>query len=179
MTKIKSSEMSPIQRRGRNNKHRGYTTEKQLERFLNENGIPAERVTMSGALKFVKHKDMHGDVNITCGKRLIRVEVKSRMKLPAYIVGVRHNKPWRVKSIEHLCYILTQDEFISLCKEGILPEGGTKINAARCNTLVKWFHQDESEIVAMKEFGKRQFYFAVKFKTANKIGGKFNDNNCY
>lgn len=176
---MKSSEMSPIQRRGRNSKHRGYTTEKQLEKFLNENGIPSERVRMSGALKDIGVDKLRGDVLLHCGKKDIRVEVKSRQKLPAYVVGMRHNKSWNVKNIEHLCYILTQEEFLSLCKDGILPEGGIKINAARCNTLVKWFNQDESDIVAMKEYGKRQFYFAVKYKTANKIGGKFNDNSNY
>lgn len=173
MSRMKSSEMSPIQRRGRNSKHRGYTTEKQLERFLNNNGIPAERVRMSGALKDVGIDKLRGDVLIECGKHSIRVEVKSRQKLPAYVVGMRHNKPWNVKEIEHLCYILTEDEFLDLCRENVLPENRLKINSARCGGLVKWFKQDDSEIVAMKEFGKRQFYFAVKFKTANKIGGKY------
>lgn len=165
--------MSPIQRRGRNNKHRGYTTEKQLERFLNNNGIPAERVVLSGGSKCSKYPEDHGDVNIELGDKLIRVEVKSRQKLPAYVVGMRHNKPWRVKEIEHLCYILTEEEFLTLCIDGSLPQIGIKINAARCGTLVNWFKQDDSDIVAMKEFGKRHFYFAVKFKAANKIGGKY------
>ena len=178
MSKMKSSEMTPKQRMGRNSKHRGYTTEKQLERFLNENGIPSERVRMSGALKDIGVDKLRGDVLIHCGKKNIRVEVKSRQKLPTYVVGMRHNKPWHVKNIEHLCHILTQEEFISLCKEGVLPEGGIKISAARCVTLVKWFNQDESDIVAMKEYGKGEFYFAVKYKAALKIGGKFNaDNN--
>ena len=165
--------MSPIQRRGRNNKHRGYTTEKQLEKFLNNNGIPAERVRMSGALKDIGIEKLRGDVIIECGKHPIRVEVKSRQKLPAYVVGIRHNKQWNVKEIEHLCYILTEEEFVSLCKEGILPENRLKINSARCSGLVKWFKQDDSEIVAMKEFGKRNFYFAVKYKTSTKIGGRY------
>lgn len=165
--------MNPIQRMGRRNKQRGYTTEKQLERFLNSNGIPAERVSMSGRMKFLKIDKLKGDVNIKFGEKLIRVEVKSRQKLPSYVVGMRHNKPWNVKEIEHLCYILTEDEFISLCKDGVLPENRLKINAARCGTLINWFKQDDSDIVAMKEYGKRHFYFAVKFKTANKIGGKY------
>ena len=165
--------MSPIQRRGRNSKHRGYTTEKQLEKFLNNNGIPAERVVLSGGSKYSKSPEYHGDVNISLGNKLIRVEVKSRQKLPAYVVGVRHHKPWNVKEIEHLCYILTEEEFLTLCKEGSLPENRLKINSARCGGLIKWFKQDDSEIVAMKEFGKRSFYFAVKFKTAIKIGGRY------
>lgn len=173
MSKMKSSEMTPKQRMGRNSKHRGYTTEKQLERLLNENDIPSERVTMSGALKNIGVDKLRGDVLIHCGKKDIRVEVKSRQKLPAYVVGMRHNKPWKVKDIEHLCHILTQEEFIALCKEGKLPEEGVKISAAKCQQLVNWFKQDESDIVAMKEYGKRQFYFAVKYKTALKIGGKF------
>ena len=112
MTRLKSSEMSQIQRRGRNSKHRGYTTEKQLERLLNNNGIPSERVRMSGALKDIGIDKLRGDILIKCGSKDIRVEVKSRQKLPAYVVGIRHNKPWNVKEIEHLCFILTEEEFL-------------------------------------------------------------------
>ena len=147
--------MSPIQRRGRNNKHRGYTTEKQLERLLNENGIPSKRVPASGRFKNTGVEKLRGDVLITCGKSLIRVEVKSRQKLPAYITGIRNNKPWNVKKIERLCHILTQDEFIALCKVGTLPKEGIKINSNRCGGLTKWFEQDDAEIVAMKEFNKK------------------------
>ena len=128
---------------------------------------------MSGALKFSKHKELHGDVNIRLGDKLVRVEVKSRQKLPSYVVGMRHNKPWPVKNIEHLCYILTDDEFLTMCIDGSLPMRGLKISAARCKQLEDWFKQDEAEIVAMKEYGKRHFYFAVKYKTANKIRGRF------
>ena len=173
MSRLPTSKMTEAQKRGRNSKHRGYTTEKQLEKFLNDNGIPAERVRMSGALKDIGVDKLRGDVLIQCGKHPIRVEVKSRQKLPAYVVGFRHNKPWNVKEIEGLCYILTEDEFLTLCRDGTLPDNRLKINSARCGGLVKWFKQDDSEIVAMKEFGKRHFYFAVKYKTANKIGGKF------
>lgn len=173
MSKMKTSDMSPKQRMGRRNKHRGYTTEKQLERFLNSNNIPSERVRMSGALKDIGIDKLRGDVLIKYGKKDIRVEVKSRQKLPAYVVGMRHNKPWKVKEIEHLCYILTEDEFLTLCVDGSLPQDGLRISAARCQQLVNWFKQDDSEIVAMKEYGGRHFFFAVKFKTANKIGGRF------
>ena len=128
---------------------------------------------MSGALKDIGIEKLRGDVLIECGKHPIRVEVKSRQKLPAYVVGVRHNKPWRVKEIEHLCYILTEEEFLTLCTDGSLPQDGLKISSAKCKQLVDWFKQDDSEIVAMKEYGSRHFRFAVKFKTANKIGGRY------
>ena len=165
--------MTPIQRMGRRNKRRGYTTEKELERFLNENGIPAERVSMSGRMKFLKIDKLKGDVNIKLGEKLIRVEVKSRQKLPAYVVGMSHGKPWIVKEIEHLCYILTDDEFLTMCIDGSLPMYMPRINSARCKQLEDWFKQDEADIVAMKEYGKRHFYFAVKHKTVNKIRGRF------
>lgn len=170
---MKSSEMNPRQRMGRRNKRRGYTTEKQLERFLNENGIPAERVTMSGALKKVGIDKLRGDVIMYCGKTPIRIEVKSRQKLPSYVVGMRHNKPWNVKNIEHLCYILTDEEFLTMCIDGSLPLCGLKISAAKCGQLEGWFKQDDSEIVAMKEYGKRKFYFAIKYKTVNRIRGRY------
>ena len=165
--------MTPIQRMGRKNKQRGYTTEKQLERFLNENGIPAKRVSMSGRMKFLKIDKLKGDVNIELGDKLIRVEVKSRQKLPAYVVGMRHNKPWIVKEIENLCYILTEDEFLTMCIDGSLPLHTPRISSTRCKQLEDWFKQDEADIVAMKEYGKRHFYFAVKHKTVNKMRGRY------
>lgn len=169
----KSSEMTPIQKMGRRNKRRGYSTEKQLERFLNDNGIPSKRVPFSGALKNIGENRLRGDVIIECGKKPIRVEVKSRQTLPSYITGVRHHKPWNVKEIEHLCYILTDEEFLILCKEGNLPQDRLKISSARCKQLETWFKQDDSDIVAMKEYNSRIWRFAVKIKTAIKIGGRY------
>ena len=61
MSKKKASELTPIQRMGRRNKHRGYSTEVQLVNFLKKWGVFAKRVVMSGALKSVS-KDLRGDV---------------------------------------------------------------------------------------------------------------------
>ena len=173
MGRMKSSEMSPIQRRGRNSKKRGYTTEKQLEKFLLSNGIPAERVMLSGALKETNYDGLRGDVNIKLGDKLVRVEVKSRQKLPAYVVGMRHGKPWVVKEIEHLCYLLTEEEFLTMCIDGSLPLHTPRISSARCKQLENWFKQDDADIVAMKEYGKKHFYFAVKHKIVNKMRGRY------
>ena len=128
---------------------------------------------MSGRMKFLKIDKLKGDVNIKLGEKLIRIEVKSRQKLPSYVTGIRHNKPWNVKDIEHLCYILTDEEFLTLCRDGTLPNNGLRISATRCTQLENWFKQDDADIVAMKEYSKRHFYFAVKYKTANKIGGRY------
>ena len=155
MSKMKSSEMTPKQRMGRNNKHRGYTSEKQLEKF--------ERVTMSGALKRLGVKELRGDVNIKCGNCLIRVEVKSRVKLPRYVTNLQKNpktheisklpREERVIKVKDLCYVLDQDQFLELMHIGTLPRKGVTIGASRCGALEEWFNQDDSQIVAMKEFG--------------------------
>ena len=175
--------MSPAQLQGRRNKRRGYTTEKQLEKFLNTWGIPAERVTMSGALKRVRHDDLRGDVNIKLGDKLIRVEVKSRVKLPRYVTNLSKDRDThevkklpreeRVIKVQDLCYILDQDQFLELLHVGTLPRKGVTIGASKCSALVDWFKQDDSQIVAMKEFGKRTWYFAVHVKAIKKVGGKF------
>lgn len=183
MTKPRASELTPRQRIARNNKKRGSSTERALVRFLTSHGIPAKRVVLSGALKkYVKElvgnaENYRGDVVIETGSKPIRVEVKSRQKLPAYVVGFSRGKPWNVKEITHLCYLLTGEEFLRLCFDNVLPDERLKIGAEKCGALVKWFNQDESEIVAMKEYGKQKWYFAVKFKTALKIGGRYHDNN--
>ena len=147
--------------------------------FLNKHNIPAKRIVMSGALKkYVSQlaggaENYRGDVVIETGGKPIRIEVKSRQKLPAYVVGVRHGKPWKINEITHMCYLLTANEFLQLCSDNVLPEQRQAINAERCKALINWFKQDESDIVAMKEYGKQKWYFAVKFKTALKIGGRY------
>ena len=147
--------------------------------FLNNHNIPAKRIVMSGALKrYVEQlaggaENYRGDVIIETNHKPIRIEVKSRQKLPAYVVGIRHGKVWNVKEVTHLCYLLTAEEFLQLCSDNILPEQRLAVSAEKCGQLVKWFNQDESDIVAMKEYGKHKWYFAVKFKTALKIGGKY------
>ena len=183
MARIKTSEMTPKQKMGRNNKHRGYTSEKQLEKFLNNCGVPAERVALSGALKSFGVEKLRGDVNIKCGNCLIRVEVKSRVKLPRYVTNLQKNpkthevsklpREERVIKVKDLCYVLDQDQFLELLHLGTLPQKGVTIGSSKCNALVEWFKQDDSQIVAMKEFGKRTWYFAVHVKVINKIGGKF------
>jgi hypothetical protein len=112
-------------------------------------------------------------VNIELGDKLVRVEVKSRQKLPAYVVGIRHGKPWVVKEIEHLCYLLTEEEFLTMCIDGSLPLHTPRISSARCKQLENWFKQDDADIVAMKEYGKKHFYFAVKHKIVNKMRGRY------
>lgn len=179
MPKPKASELTPKQKIARNNKKRGSATERALVRYLTEHNIPARRVVMSGALKKYTEQlaglaeNFRGDVVIETKSKPIRVEVKSRQKLPAYVVGIRRGKPWPVKEVTHLCYILTDEEFLKLCSDNVLPDERLKIGAEKCGALVKWFNQDESEIVAMKEYAKHKWYFAVKYKTANKIGGKY------
>lgn len=184
MSRLPTSKMNEEQKRGRRNKHRGYTTEKQLEKFLNDNRISAERVYMSGALRRAGFGDKaQGDVNIKCGEHLIRVEVKSRKKLPRYVTNLFVNRKThqtekkppeeRVVKIHGLCAILDQEQFLKYIHTGDLPEIGIEIFGEECKSLREWFKQDDSQIVAMKEFGKRTWYFAVHEKSINKIGGKF------
>lgn len=173
MVKIKTSEMNSKQKQGRQNKNRGYATEKQLVNFLNTNGILAERVILSGRMKHLKSEKLKGDVNIRAECGLVHVEVKSRQKLPAYVTGIRNNMRYNVKEVENLCFILTDKEFLDLCKNNTLPTGGLIINIAKCKQLLHWFQQDNADIIAMKEYGKRTWYFAIHVKSINKIGGEF------
>ena len=163
--------MTDRQKRGRNNKHRGYTTEKSLENFLNKCGIPAKRVVMSGELgKF--SEDFRGDVQIQYNNKTIRIEVKSRQVLPRYITNVfknhkthqieEKNEEEKIIKVNGLCYILDQNQFIEYLKTGVLPKKGATINKSECNVLCKWFKQDDCQVVAMKEFNKRKWYFAVQ-----------------
>ena len=139
---------------------------------------------MSGAVgKRLQEERMQGDVNIKLGDKLIRVEVKSRQQLPRYVTNLSKDREThevkklpreeRVIKVQDLCYILDQDQFLELLHVGTLPRTGVTIGASKCSALEEWFNQDDSQIVAMKEFGKRTWYFAVHVKVINKVGGKF------
>ena len=161
--------MSPKQLQGRRNKHRGYSTEVQLVNFLKKWGVFAKRVVMSGALKSVS-KDLRGDVQIEYNDKNIRVEVKSRKSLPRYVTnlykkdGEVKKKPTaeRITRIKGLCYILDQDQFLEYLHCDKLPKTGKTIDKSECNMLKEWFEQDDCQVVAMKEYNQRVWYFAVK-----------------
>lgn len=179
MTRLKSSEMTETQKRGRNNKKRGASVERSLVKWLNTNRIPARRVVMSGALKF-HAKDLagdgdnyRGDVLIETNDKPVRFEVKSRKKLPSYVTGEFRGKIKKVSEVEDLCYILNDEEFLCLCFDDVLPNDGEKVKKSKCVTLDQWFEQDEAEVVAMKEFGKQKWYFAVKHSAVKRLGGKY------
>ena len=169
MSKKKASELTPIQRMGRQNKRRGYSTEVQLVNFLKKWGVFAKRVVMSGALKSVS-KDLRGDVQIEYKNKNIRVEVKSRKSLPRYVTnlykrqGEVKKKPTtdRVIKVKGLCYILDQDQFLEYLHQNSLPKTGITIDKSECNMLNEWFEQDDCQVVAMKEYNQRVWYFAVK-----------------
>jgi len=170
MSRLKSSELTPIQRIGRRNKRRGYSTEVQLVNFLKRWGVFAKRVPMSGRLKEVGVEQLRGDVQIELDDRTIRVEVKSRKSLPRYVTnlykqdGEVKKKPTkeRVIKVKGLCHILDQDQFLEYLHCGTLPKTGVSIDKSECNTLKEWFEQDDCTVVAMKEYNQRVWYFAIK-----------------
>lgn len=170
MSKKKASELTPIQRMGRRNKHRGYSTEVQLVNFLKKWGVFAKRVAMSGALKNVGVEQLRGDVHIEHEGKTIRVEVKSRKNLPRYVTnlykkdGEVKKRPTneRVIKVKGLCYILDQDQFLEYLHIGKLPKTGVTIDKSECTMLQEWFEQDDCQVVAMKEYNQRVWYFAVR-----------------
>ena len=172
MSRLRSSELSPIQKMGRRNKQRGYEIEKQLEKFLNQQGIPAKRVPASGRFKKVGVDRLRGDVQLEYSHKTLRVEVKSRKKLPRYITNLFINRTThqtekkppeeRVVKIHGLCAILDQDQFLKYIYTGDLPEIGVEIFGEECKSLRDWFEQDDCPIVAMKEFRGTEWFFAVK-----------------
>lgn len=190
MARKKASELTERQRRGRNNKSRGSSVERSLVRWLENHGIHARRVVMSGALKkFSKYfagdmKNFRGDVIIDSHGEQVRVEVKSRKMLPRYVTRTYTNrKTGEVLTVPDKdvikktkdYYILSQDEFVALVKEKRLPRlsPGNILNMETDTELDKWFAQDSAEVVAMKEYGKRTWYFAVKLTAAkNKFKGE-------
>ena len=176
--------MTEKQRTSRNNKLRGKSAERALAKLMNEKGIPVKRTALSGALKkYVENlpgtSDLYrGDIILPLGKCSIRIEVKTRQSLPKYVTNFNRNgkiksKKEQVKKIKNLCVILNLQEFISLLQEGKLPDYGIEIDSKRCKGLIHWFNQDESQIVAMKEYGQRTWYFAIKVNVLNKLSRRF------
>lgn len=161
---------------GRNSKARGASAERSLAKLLSEKyDLPVKRVARSGALKYfagtmVGNSDNYrGDLQLDCGKSKIRIEVKTRVRLPNYI------KDGSVGRVYQYCYLYTMPQFITLLTKGDLVDS-TKykvITTAKCKGLLNWFEQDDSDIVAMKETSKSTWYFAVKEDVIDKIGGKY------
>ena len=141
----------------------------QLVNFLKKWGIFAKRVKMSGALKDLGIEQLRGDVQIEHNGKTIRVEVKSRKNLPRYVTnlykrqGEVKKKPTaeRVIKVKGLCHILDQDQFLEYLHHGTLPKTGVTIDKSDCTMLQEWFEQDECQVVAMKEYNQRAWYFAV------------------
>ena len=170
MSRLKSSDLTPIQRMGRRNKRRGYSTEVQLVNFLKKWGVFAKRVSRSGTLnKQLGLEDYRGDVIIEQNGETIHVEVKSRKNLPRYVTnlyredGEIKKKPTteRVVKVRGLCHILDQDQFLEYLHHGRLPHTGIEMDKSECNMLKEWFEQDDCTVVAMKEYNTRVWYFAV------------------
>ena len=69
--------------------------------------------------------------------------------------------------------VISKEEFLTMCIDGSLPLHTPRISSARCKQLENWFKQDDADIVAMKEYGKKHFYFAVKHKIVNKMRGRY------
>lgn len=99
----------------------------------------------------------------------VRIEVKTRVKLPKYI------KDDGIGRIYEYCYLYTLPQFIALLTKGSLVDETRykTITTKGCKGLINWFDQDDSDIVAMKETGRSTWYFAVKENVIKKIGGKY------
>lgn len=170
--RLKNSEMTPLQKMGRNSKRRGADGEKALVKLLTKFNVPCKRVAASGALKenasfYVgKKENYQSDVQIIGTKTTIRVEVKTRKVLPAYVT--KGNVPL----VEGYCYLMNLDKFLKLLSTANYSYEKTTskiITTARTKEVVRWFKQDEADIVAMRETGKRTWYFAVRLNSLNKI----------
>ena len=174
--------MSEKQRRGRNSKQRGAAAERSLAKLLSEKfNLPVKRVARSGALKFFagemvgQSDNYRGDLQLECGKKKIRIEVKTRVKLPEYIVGRDDKNRGRAGRIDNFGYILSLPEFIALLTKGDLPDKTRieTVSTKKCKEMFKWFAQDDSDIVATKETRKHKWFFVVKDNIIDKIGGKY------
>jgi hypothetical protein len=176
MARLKSSEMTEAGRRGRNSKSRGHAAERALAKTLADKfGMSVKRVARSGALKAQAEQmagsadQYRGDLILTCGKQNFRIEVKTRTSLPKYISeSIDQND--NIVSLGGFCWLLSIENFVSMWRFGEEFSGGkTDKDKLKCEVLRKWFSQDSSDIVAMRETGKRTWYFAVKDSVIKKI----------
>ena len=145
----------------------------QLVNFLKKWGVFAKRVSRSGTLnKQLGLEEYRGDVIIEHNGETTHVEVKSRKSLPRYVTnlykkdGEVKKKPTaeRVIKVKGLCHILDQDQFLEYLHQGTLPKTGVSIDKSECNMLKEWFEQDDCQVVAMKEYNTRVWYFAVSME---------------
>ena len=175
MVRPKASELTEAGRRGRNSKARGHAAERALAKLLTEQyGLPVKRVARSGALKAQadqmagKAEQYRGDLLLEWNGKPLRIEVKTRAVLPAYI------RDKNIYLIDGLCWFFGIDNFINLYKFGV-SYGLASVNKENCTSvdhckvLQAWFKQDNADIVAVRQTGHREWRFAVKLNVVKKI----------
>jgi hypothetical protein len=181
MPKPRANELSEAGRRGRNSKARGHNAERTLAKLLSNNfGLPVKRIARSGALKAQAEQmagtesQYRGDLMLEFGKEGIRIEVKTRSKLPKYVTEVDNIlEDYHAIRVNPLFDVMTLDNFVYHLKhKGVVPtlEGKT---IKRTKSVEDWFKQDDSDIVMMKQTGRSKWYVAVKVGVFDRIGGRF------
>lgn len=96
--KKKMQKQSEVSKRGKRSKRKGYDGEAEVVKLLQKNGIDAERVPLSGALKSEKYSC---DVVLPNGKR---IEVKRRKS------GLKTIQKW-LQEDENSNYIFFREDF--------------------------------------------------------------------
>ena len=164
--------MTPKEKMGRTSKQRGASAERSLAKLLSEEFyLDVKRVASSGALKFCAKKlageadNYRGDLQLVLNGEIYRIEVKTRTSLPQYVT--KHVG----ENIRNFCSIMSLTGFLNLVIDGVIPQSLVDCDI-EAKELHKWFEQDDSHIVAMKEKGRRVWYFAVRENIIDKIGGK-------
>lgn len=161
------------QARGRANKRAGKSSEKKLLRHLIKAGLNARLVAGSGAYKRFK-KDADADLRID----FFGVEKKIENKKRKDFSKIRSMVEQSALKIKNCCYVITEQQFVELFKDGTLPKKFLLVPDKGFAYLHRFFEQDNADIVSLDEAYK-DFIFCLNMDSWTIKRGKLyarNDN---
>lgn len=174
--KKKTKKQSTASKRGRSNRRNGRQAERELAKWLNNNGVEANIVPMSGALKdtnVIKAlandemiEKMRGDIKVTIGGNVYTTESKRDIHTDSLYkkaeVGIIH--------IQGFAYLLRQDLFLALIN-GVDVEVAKEVEDKGFKKIHGYFNQDDSDIVVIsRPYCDRLFF--LREHVYGRIRGK-------
>lgn len=101
---------------GKPSRDKGARVERLIVNLLNEAGLDACRVPLSGATEYAK-----GDIDIRLADMTLVGEVKARNKLPGWMRDWLGENDWLVLKEDRQppMVVMTFDQFAALCRRGM------------------------------------------------------------
>lgn len=143
---------------GKASRDKGAREERRAVAFLQSHGLVAARVAGSGAFASrttspKMREALTGDVVVECDRGDLRIEVKARKSLPAYIVGQLVMRD-DVTIVPDWCGAKIVRSYVRRGAADSRPASIPTINRSTPAYLLKWLAQSPDGVVMMREVRK-------------------------